>query len=111
MKDMIDNLLNDLYTCLKYSLRDIILFPSDNTLDLIQYASAISIFSLVSYWLHFPTLLDWRGCFLGTAILGILHVIGRRSDYALSRDDGDIKDSIRDDASGEESTSSEREIN
>lgn len=75
------NLFIDLFfDCFKYAIRDIMLFPNTNLLRVFYIALGISTISLFSWVFKLPVLLDWRGGFLGTGILGIVILISLKEE-------------------------------
>lgn len=102
-------LLDSIFLSLKYSTKDIIVFPGDNLDEVLKLSSVISTISTISHFSGLPTLLDWRGCWVGCALVFIITLIGRREKDEISRSNGVSTVSARTDGVGKPSTSTERE--
>lgn len=109
MKEVLSDFLEEIYLSLKYSLRDITLFPGDNLIDALKITAGITAVSGLCALLGLPKFVDWRGALLGTIILALLIFIGRRRDSETSGENGTCNDGIGLYASGEESSSTEGE--
>lgn len=109
MKEVVSEFLDEIYLSLKYSLRDITLFPGDNLIYSFKIAAGITVISALCALLDLPRFVEWKGALLGTVILGVLILIGRRRDNALSGADGVGNDSTRVHAGWEEGAGSKEQ--
>lgn len=72
--------INLFFDCFKFAIRDIMLFPGTNLLNVFWIALGISTLSLFSWVFDLPQFLNWKGGFLGTGILGIIILISLKED-------------------------------
>lgn len=81
MKRSFDDLLFSLYESLRYSLKDIAIFPGSNLLGVLKYAVIVSIISTVTHFFELSiTFLDWRGAWLGTTVLLVIYLLTFREE-------------------------------
>lgn len=68
-----------LYESLRYSVKDITIFPGDNLFNVFRWAVVVSVIStLVDLLGISKSFLDWRGAWTGTGILLLIYILTLR---------------------------------
>lgn len=68
-----------LYESLRYSVKDITIFPGDNLFNVFRWAVVVSLIStLVDVFGISKNFLDWRGAWIGTGILLLIYILTLR---------------------------------
>lgn len=78
--NLIINVLKIFFDSFKFAIRDIMLFPGTNLKNVFYIAFSLTTLSLFCWVFQIPQFLDWRGGFIGTAILGLVIVISIKED-------------------------------
>lgn len=78
--DIFEEFIDIILNTLKYSVTDIVLIPGKQLKEPFTYCALVTFLSLGCNVFGIPFLIDWKGAFLGTVILGIILLIGMRGD-------------------------------
>ncbi len=71
-------ILDTIFTSIKYAVKDIIILPGDNLKPTFKYVAIIAICNVILASLHFPHIKDYRGSLAAVAILGLVILLGRK---------------------------------
>lgn len=106
----LEETVDEIYLSLKYSFKDITVFPGEPLKVPLIVASSVTFVSLVCWLFNWIRFTHWVGSLVGTLILAILYYVGKEEGNGKSKsirsDEGDVELS----AGREESASSEREV-
>lgn len=82
------NLIDTIYTSIKYSTRDMILLPGHNLKNTLNYLYLIAFLSSLFAFLGLPVLVDWRGALVACVLMTLIVNIGRRDYNEVSGSNG-----------------------
>lgn len=102
--DIIEETVDEIYLSLKYSFKDITVFPGELLKVPFFISLGITFVSLICWLFNIVRFTNWIGAFVGTIILGILYYVGKEDKDGESESIRDSEDSFGDTSGREEST-------
>jgi hypothetical protein len=98
IKEVAIQFINEVYISLRYSLKDITIFPGKNLVHSLVIAASITVLAWLVYLFKYYNFINPIGATLGTVILGVIYYIGERGENGKVRDvssDGDCSGVVR----------------
>jgi len=110
VKELVIETLDEIYLAIKYSFRDITVFPGEHLKNPFFISLGITIVSLICWLFGIFRMTDWIGGVVATIILGLLYYLGKEVHHDKPRDTSDSERDFELSTIGQESSSKKRKV-